>query len=149
MFVASGVGAPPSPSRDDRDLEMVKTLQEIQKALQTPRDTGRLGRLDEEEVKERHDSAYSIAGLEFKQSLPAIKDSDTDLDRHIREYQSILDCHTIGKKRVRPYDMLSVFRKTLVPGGTRLKVYDTAVPRARKQGRLPLEAKEVYDEIIA
>ena len=102
MFVASGVGAPPSPSKDDRDLEMVKTLQEIQKALQTPRDTGRLGRLDEEEVKERHDSAYSIAGLEFKQSLPVIKDSDTDLDRHIREYQSILDCHTIGKKGVRP-----------------------------------------------
>ena len=32
MFVASGVGAPPSPSKDDRDLEMAKTLQEIQKA---------------------------------------------------------------------------------------------------------------------
>jgi len=78
-----------------------------------------------------------------------IKDSDTDLDRHIREYQSILDCHTIGKKGVRPYDMLTVFRKTLAAGGTRLKVYDTAVQRARKQGRLPLEAKEVYDEIIA
>jgi hypothetical protein len=49
---------------------------------------------------------------------------------------------------VRPYDMLTVFRKTLAPGGTRLKVYDTVVKRARKLGRLPLQAKEVYEEIL-
>ena len=109
---------PASPPREDRDLEMVKTLQEIQKALQsTPRGSGRLGHLVEEDPKDRLESIHSIAGLEFKQSLPVIKDTDTDLDRHIREYQSILDCHTIGKKGVRPYDMLTVFRKTLAPGG--------------------------------
>ena len=50
---------------------------------------------------------------------------------------------------IRPYDVLTVFRKTLPPGSTRLKVYDTAVKRARKQGRLPLEAKPVYDDILA
>ena len=64
--------------------------------------------------RERHENVYSIAGLEFKQNLPVIKDSDTDLGRHIREYQSILDFHTIGKKGVRPYDMLTtVFRTPL------------------------------------
>ena len=31
----------------------------------------------------------------------------------------------------------------------RLKVYDTAIKRARKAGKLPHEANEVYDEIIA
>ena len=118
MLVAQGGGAPTSPPREDRDLEMVKTLQEIQRALQTtPRDSGLLDRLDEEDLRDRHENVHSIAGLEFKQNLPVIKDTDTDLDRHIREYQSILDCHTIGRKGVRPYDMLTVFRKTLAPGG--------------------------------
>jgi hypothetical protein len=149
VFVAHGGGEPASPSRDVRDAEIVKTLQEIQKAFQaTPRGPTRLGLLTEEDLKEQHESIHSIAGLEFKQNLPVIKDTDTDLDRHIREYQSILDCHTIGKKGVRPYDMLTVFRKTLAPGGTRLKVYDTVVKRARKLGRLPLQAKEVYEEIL-
>ena len=90
----------------------------------------------------------AIAGFEFKQNLPVIKDTGPDLDRHIREFQSILDCHTFGKRGVTPYDMLTVFRKTLAPGSTRLKVYDTALKRARKQGRLPLEAKEIFEEII-
>ena len=54
----------------------------------------------------------------------------------------------MGKKGVRPYDMLTVFRKTLAPGSTRLKVFDTVVKRARKLGRLPAEAKEVFDEVV-
>merc|ERR1712039_469663 len=82
--------------------------------------------------------------------LPVIKDTDTDLDRHIREFQSILDCHTMGRGGggVRPYDALTVFRKTLAGGSTRLKVYDTVVRRARKLGRLPSDAKAVFDEVV-
>ena len=94
------------------------------------------------------DTMNAIAGFEFKQCLPVIKDVDTDLDRHIREFQSLLDCHTFGKRGVRPYDTLTVFRKTLAPGSTRLKVYDTEIKRARKKGRLPLEAKEIFEDII-
>ena len=45
--------------------------------------------------------------------------------------------------------MLQVFRRTLAPGSTRLKVYDTTVSRARKKLRLPHEAKEVFDEVVA
>ena len=44
--------------------------------------------------------------------------------------------------------MLTLFRKTLAPGSTRLKVYDTEFRKARKNGRLPEEAKAVFDEIV-
>ena len=90
----------------------------------------------------------AIAGLEFKQNLPVIKDTDPDLEGHLREFQSIIDCHALGRQGVRPYDMLTVFRKTLAPGSTRLKVYDTAIKRARKMGRLPTDAKEIFDEVV-
>ena len=94
------------------------------------------------------DRLNAIAGFEFKQSLPVIKDSDFDFERHVREFQSILDCHTFGRRGIRPYDQLTVFRKTLPAGSVRLKVYDTAVKRARKAGKLPHDAKDVYDDII-
>ena len=32
-----------------------------------------------------------LAGIEFKQQLPVIKDSDLDFDRHMREFRSIAD----------------------------------------------------------
>ena len=94
------------------------------------------------------DRLNAIAGFEFKQSLPVIKDSDFDFERHVREFQSILDCHTFGRRGIRPYDQLTVFRKTLPAGSVRLKVYDTAVKRARKAGKLPHDAKDVYEDII-
>ena len=91
----------------------------------------------------------TISGFEFKQSLPVIKDNDLDLDRHLREFESLIDCHSFGKRGVRPYDLLTVFRRTLATGSTRLKIYDTELARARKRHRLPGEAKQVFDEIIA
>jgi hypothetical protein len=61
VFVARGGGAPASPLKEDRELEMVKTLKEIQKALQsTPRGSGRVGRLEEEDLKDRHVTRVSI-----------------------------------------------------------------------------------------
>ena len=45
-------------------------------------------------------------------------------------------------------DKLTLFRKTLPSGSTRLTVYDTAVSRARKKERLPEQAEQVYGEII-
>ena len=88
------------------------------------------------------DRLNALAGFEFKQSLPVIEDSDPDLERHVREFQSILDCHYFGRRGIRPCDMLTVFRKTLPAASVRLQVYDTAIKRARKTGRHPQEAKE-------
>lgn len=68
---------------------------------------------------------HAIDGLELKQQLPVITDSNPDMDKHIMEFQSILDCQTFGRKRDRPIDVLHVFRKTLASGSTREKVYDT------------------------
>ena len=71
----------------------------------------------------------TLAGLGFKQTLPVLKDSDTDFDRHWRQFESIIDCHAYGRKAVRPYDVLVVFRKTLAPGSARLSMFNTG--RAR------------------
>ena len=126
-------------------MEMVKALKEV---TETNRALIQQPRASPQESAEPVERVGAITGLEYKQNLPVIKDTDTNLERHVREFQSILDCHTVGKKGVRPYAMLSVFRKTLAPGSTRLKVYDTVVNRARKQGRLPEEAKAVFDELL-
>ena len=67
----------------------------------------------------------------------------------MREFHSLIDCHSFGKRGVRPYDVLLVFRRTLAPGSTRLKVYDTVMNRARKRGWLPDNAKKVLDEVIS
>ena len=45
--------------------------------------------------------------------------------------------------------MLTVFCKTLAPGSVRLKLYDTAIKKARKLNRLPQESREAYNELIA
>ena len=54
------------------------------------------------------DRLNAIAGFEFKQHLPVIKDSDCDFERHIREFQLILDCHSFGRRGIRPIDQLTV-----------------------------------------
>ncbi len=71
-----------------------------------------------------------LAGLEFKQARPIIKGSDLDLERHTRKFRAIIDRHALTRQAgVRPYDILVVFRRTLAPGSTRLKVYETEVLR--------------------
>ena len=121
---------------------MNKTLlEERQNSSSVPRYT-------EEDPPDSTERVHAISGLEVKQSLPVIKDTDPDLEKHIREFQSIMDCQAVGRKGVRPYDVLLVFRKTLAPGSTRLKVYETEVRRALKAKRLPGDAKAVLDEIL-
>ncbi len=89
----------------------------------------------------------ALTGLEFKQQLPLLKDADTDFDRHWREVQSIVDCHSFGRRGVRPYDVLMILRKSLAPGSVRLRYYDTEMKKARKRGRLPADAAAVLEEI--
>jgi hypothetical protein len=91
-----------------------------------------------------------LAGLEFKQALPVIKDSDLDFDRPMREFRSIVDCYAMNKSQgVRPYDLLVIFRRTLAPGSTRLKIYDNSIAQAQKDNRLPMQAQQIYDDILA
>ena len=91
-----------------------------------------------------------MAGLEFKQTLPVIKDSDLDFDRHLREFRSIVDCYALNRREgVRPYDLLVVFRRTLAQGRRRMKIYDNVIAQAQKDNRLPFQAQAVYDEILA
>ena len=48
-----------------------------------------------------------LAGLEFKQALPVIKDYDLNFDRHMREFRSIVECFAMNKNHgVRPYEEL-------------------------------------------
>ena len=90
-----------------------------------------------------------LAGLEFKQTLPMIKDSDLDFDRHLREFRSIVDCYALNRKEgIRPYDLLVVFRRTLAAASTRIKIYDNAIAQAQKDNRLPHQAQAIYDEIL-
>ena len=109
-------------------MEMIKVLRDVTETnkvlAQQPRPAA--------EPPEAAERVSAISGLEYKQNLPIIKDLDTNLDKHIREFQSILDCHTLGKKGIRAYDMLTLFRKTLAPGSTRLRVYETEFGKARK-----------------
>ena len=85
----------------------------------------------------------------MKQNVPVLKDTDMDLDKHLLELNSLLDCHSYRNQIIRPIDRLNIFRKSLAQGGMRQAMADIVVKRAQKQKRLPHEAKEVYDEVLA
>ena len=108
------------------------------------------GRTSKEEDDDRYiDKVNALSGLEFKQKPPVIKDNDKNLNKHRMEFQSLLDMHAFGRKAVRALDKLHVYRKTLEPGGIRLAIYDHEMRVAMRNGRLPAEAKTVFDEVIA
>ena len=94
-----------------------------------------------------NDKLNAITGIDFKQNIPVIKDTDPDWDRHWLAFKSILDCHNFGRKEVRPYDVLILLRKALPTHGPRLRIYTTAVDKARRSGKLPGGAQEVLDEL--
>ena len=61
-----------------------------------------------------------------------------------------MDCYALNKSQgAKPYDLLVIFRRTLAPGSTRLKIYDNVVAQAQKDNRLPMQAQAVYDEVLA
>ena len=100
-------------------------------------------------MADRGEGGAPLTGLDVKQNLPVIKDADPDIDKHVKEFQSVLDCQAVGRRKVRPYDKLSLFRRTLAPGSVRLKIYDTLVSVARDEERLPEDAEAVYGEVLA
>jgi len=115
-------------SPDDRarikDEEMIRVLREVSRNQEL---LARMSaqhesapRVTEGDDAAATDKVNSIAGFGFKQSLPVIKDTDPDLDRRIRECQSIINCRAF-----------------------------TAILKARKMNRLPQESRAVYAELIA
>ena len=96
-----------------------------------------------------NDKVNALAGLEFKAKIPIIKDSNKDLDSHLREFQSVLDMHSYGRKGVRAIDRLVVYKRSLEPNGVRAKIYDHEQRVAMRKGRLPQEAQQVFEEIVA
>ena len=77
--------------------------------------------------RESYRGGSGIAGLEFKQSLPIFKDTDTDFDRHYRHFQSIVDCRSVSRGVITPLEVLTLYRKLLPVGSTRERAYTTLV----------------------
>ena len=97
------------------------------------------------------ESYRALSGIEFKQTIPVLKDTDVYFDKHWRNFTNIIDCHVTSKggttEGVRPYDVLTLYKRCLPEGSTRLRLYSLAVDRARKKGRLPHDAALVIEEI--
>ena len=93
------------------------------------------------------DKFQAISGLEFKRSPPTIRDDDPDLDRHDREFDNLVACYSFGSRRPREVDKLHMYATSSKEGSTRRMVYENALRRAIREGRIPAEAKEVLAEI--
>ena len=94
-----------------------------------------------------NDKLNALTGLEYKQTLPVIKDTDPDWDKRYRQFKSIIDCHAFGRRGVRPYDVILLLRKTLPSTGPRIRVYNTVIEQAQLAGRLPQEAAAVLETL--
>ena len=160
--LASGVGAgasetmgrrsppPLSAAETHRDAESVKLgecldrLTVVAERLSETRGSDGFVALEAARSAEEDryaDKVNALAGLEFKQKLRVIKDSEKDLDAHLREFQSILDMHSFGRRAIRPLDRLVVYKKTLQPEGIRWQIYEHEHRVATRKGRLPGEAQ--------
>ena len=86
--------------------------------------------------------------MKIESQIPVLLDQQTDLDKFLTEFENVLDCHTFGRRKVRPFDRLMLFKRCFPPGSARLLVYDGAIRRARRRGLLPGNAEHVYQDII-
>ena len=134
----------PSPLAGPVDVDMVSRAIGVAMAAASQTKAAAGG---PEDSSRETDKVNALARLEFRQQLPQLNDSDVDFDKHWMQFQSILDCHSFGRKGVRPMDVLLVYRKCLPIGSARLRIFNTMFARAMKRGRLPDQAREVMDEI--
>ena len=78
--------------RDFRDSEMVRALREISSAqaemLKAHKGTRRPAGAEDS------DHYNAVSRFEMKQNVPILKDTDMDLDKHLLELNSLLDCHS-------------------------------------------------------
>ena len=124
-----------SPCRNDIDREMLELVGDVRNDMRHHSQDVSRGPSPADLAALTASRGSPLAGLEFKQSLPVIRDSDLDLEKHLREFRGIVDCYALtGNQGIRAYDLLVVFKKTLVAGSTRLKIYDSEVNKAVKAG---------------
>ena len=86
-------------------MQMIELLKDFRESLTTapaPPTASKGGTVDEVAALAQRGGS-PLAGLEFKQTLPVIKDSDLDLDRHLREFRGIVVCYALSRKEgIRP-----------------------------------------------
>ena len=103
----AGERSPPREEVSIQLLEMMKDFREQTKV--SPSSVGVRGMTPDEISAITQRGGSPLAGLEFKQTLPVIKDSDLDFERHLREFRGIVDLYAMNRKeRIRPYDLLVV-----------------------------------------
>ena len=91
----------------------------------------------------------ALVGNKFERNVPVLYDNNPDFDRHWNSFQSLLDCHSLGRTAVRPIDALNYYKLRLPSGSIRLMIYETMYEQANAAGRLPNHAVAVFDEIKA
>ena len=94
----------------------------------------------QEDKSKSDDRSNAIIGLKMDQTMPTLKDSDVDFENHWRQFTSIMDMHSFGKRNVRRIDQLVAFGVSLQAGGTRRRIYDKAMKEAQHEKRLPEKA---------
>ena len=70
-----------------------------------------------------------------------------NFEDHWNDFMSIVNGQAYGRKAVRPYDVLNLFRKALPLGSTRLKMYDLILKQTRQDERIPEDAAAVLIEV--
>ena len=107
----AGEGSPP---REEVNIQILEMMNDFREQMKAPASAGPRGMTADEISAITQRGGSPLAGLEFKQTLPVIKDSDLDFERHLREFRGIVDCYAMNRKEgIRPYDLLVVFRRTL------------------------------------
>ncbi len=112
VTAGAGEGFPPREEVSIQLLEIIKDFREQMEVSHSS--TGPRGLTTDEISAITQRGGSPLAGLEFKQTLPVMKDSDLYLERHLRDLRGIVDLYAMNRKEgSRPYDLLVVFRWTL------------------------------------
>ena len=82
-------------------------------------------------------SPSAAAGIDFKQTLPLIKDTDLDMDRRMRTFENVVDClfTQARRKPLPPYYRLQLLGHIFAAGSVRKEIWDTSLPAAPRRSR--------------
>ena len=85
----------------------------------------------------------NIIGLKIDQTLPLLKDSDSDFEGHWRQFQSVLECYGKCGAQLSSYETLIMYRRGLPNGSIRIRTFDNELKKARNRNRLPDDVANV------
>ena len=103
------------------------------------------GREEDEAARKKSAQMQRPQVITYKanEALPIMGDRDTDLEKHLHDFEDFLAM--LGPTPAR--DRLKVFGKTLT--GTKLKCYSTVAKDARNTGEYEANTSSVLDEVVA